>query len=110
MPVNGCDDVRVDDVTKSRLVHNEVIFRSVNEQVLALEERFGSREGGFVCECADTGCLETVFLRLDEYERTHDDPRRFVVVPGHERPEIENVVERHPYYLVVQKKDPAPQI
>ncbi len=100
----------MDEVTKSRLAHNEALFRSINEQVLALEERFGSREGGFICECADTGCLETVFLPLAEYERIHRDPRRFFVVPGHERAEIETVVERHPSYLVVEKKARTPQI
>ena len=100
----------MDEVTKGRLAHNETIFRSINTQVLALEERFGSREGGFLCECADTACTENVFLPLDEYERIHDDDRRFLVVPGHERPETETVVERHPDYLVVEKKVPIPSI
>lgn len=100
----------MDEVTKSRLAHNEAIFRSINDQVLALEERFGSREGGFLCECADTSCLESVFLRLDEYGRIHEDDRRFFVVPGHERPEIEAVVERHGNYLVVQKRVPVPEV
>ena len=100
----------MDDLTRSRLAHNAVIFRSINEQVLTLEERFGSRDGGFVCECADVGCVGTVFLRLDEYKRIHDDVRRFFVVPGHERPEIETVVEHHSNYLVVEMKIPIPQI
>lgn len=99
----------MDEVTKSRLAHNEVIFRSINEQVLALEERFGSREGGFLCECADAACSENVFVRLGEYERIHEDPRRFVVVPGHEKAELEIVVERYPAYLVVEKKVPVAQ-
>src|SRR5512133_4026356 len=97
----------VDEVTQSRLAQNEALFRSINEQVLALEERFGARDGGFLCECVDTACVEHVVLRLDEYERIHDDPRRFFVVPGHEQPEIETVAERHPKYLVVQKKVPV---
>ena len=100
----------VDEVTQSRLAHNEALFRSINEQVLALEERFGARDGGFLCECVDTACVEHVVLRLDEYERIHDDPRRFFVVPGHEQPEIETVAERHPKYLVVQKKAPVSRI
>jgi hypothetical protein len=100
----------VDEVTTSRLAHNEAVFRSINEQVRALEERFDSREGGFLCECADTGCAENVFLGLDEYERIHEDDRRFFVIPGHERPEIETILERHPTYLVVEKKVPVPEI
>jgi hypothetical protein len=96
-------------MTKSRLAHNEAIFRTINEQVLSLEERFGSRDGRFICECADTDCLETVSLGIDEYQRIHDDDRRFFVVPGHERPEIETVVERHADYLVVEKTILVPQ-
>jgi hypothetical protein len=100
----------MDEVTTSRLAHNEAIFRSINDQVHALEERFDGREGGFLCECADTRCAQHVFLRLDEYERIHDGDRRFFVIPGHERPEIETIVERHPEYLVVEKKVPVPQL
>ncbi len=100
----------MDDLTKSRLAHNEAVFRSINEQVLALEERFGSRDGGFLCECADPACAENVFLRLDEFERIHEDQRRFFVVPGHERLEIETVLERHTDYLVVRKNVPVRQI
>jgi hypothetical protein len=108
--VKACDDAGVDEPTKSRLAHNEAIFRSINQQVLALEQRFGSAEGGFVCECADAGCAETTFLRLDEYQRIHSHDRRFFVVPRHEQPEIETVVEHHPKYLVVEKKVAVPEI
>jgi hypothetical protein len=99
-----------DKTSQRRFAHNEVLFRSINEQVLSLEERFGSREGGFLCECADTSCSETIFLSLDEYERIHSDERRFFVVPGHEVTEIETVVERHANYLVVEKNVPVPDL
>jgi hypothetical protein len=100
----------VDEVAKVRLAQNEAVFRSINEQVLALEERFESQEVGFLCECANAACSKTVFLRLDEYQRIHEDHRRFFVVPGHERPEPETTVERHPTYLVVEKKVPVPEV
>ena len=100
----------MDDVAKSRLVHNEALFRAINEQVLFLEERLGNRDGLFLCECADIACLEKVSLHVDEYARIHDDERRFFVVPGHERAEVETVVKRHPNYLVVEKKVPVSQI
>lgn len=100
----------VDETSERRFAHNEVVFRSINDQVHALEERFGSREGGFLCECADTTCSETIFLSLAEYERIHADERRFFVVPGHEVTEIETVVERHADYLIVQKNVPVPDL
>jgi hypothetical protein len=99
-----------DDLSTRRSAHNEVLFRSINDQVRALEERFGSREGGFVCECADAGCSQTIFLSIEEYERIHADGRRFFVLPGHERTEIESVVERRPGYLVVEKHVPIPEL
>ena len=100
----------VDETSKHRFAHNEVLFRSINDQVLSLEERFGSREGGFLCECAEASCSETIFLGLEEYERIHADERRFFVVPGHEVIEIETVVERHANYLVVEKNVPGPDL
>jgi hypothetical protein len=33
-------------------------------------------------------------MRVDEYERLRHNPRRFAVVPGHELPDIEAVVEQ----------------
>jgi hypothetical protein len=99
---------QVDETSQRRFAHNEVLFRSINETVLELEERFGSGDAGFLCECADVSCSETVFLRLDEYHRIHAAERRFFVVPGHEWPEIETVVERHAGYFVVEKHVPIP--
>jgi hypothetical protein len=43
-------------------------------------------------------------MTLVEYEAIRAEPTCFVVVPGHERPEIERVVERHPAYLIVEKR------
>ena len=97
-----------DETSQRRFAHNEVLFRSINDQVLALEERFGSRDGGFLCECANPTCTETIFLSLDEYERIHANERRFFVVPGHEVTETETVVERHANYLIVEKNLPLP--
>jgi len=42
-----------------------------------------------------------------EYEAVRANPRRFMVVAGHERLDAETVVERHPEYLVVEKLDQA---
>jgi dissimilatory sulfite reductase (desulfoviridin) alpha/beta subunit len=37
----------------------------------------------FICECANTDCMEIVRLDLDEYEAARQNPRRFFVAPGH---------------------------
>ena len=100
----------VDEASQRRSALNEALFRSINEQVVRLEERFGSRDGGFVCECADATCSQTIFLSLEEYGRIHAVERRFFVVPGHEVTEIETVVERHATYLIVEKNVPVREL
>jgi hypothetical protein len=45
-------------------------------------------------------------MSVGEYEALRKDGTRFAVVPGHEVPDIERVVERHQAYWVVEKQDP----
>lgn len=82
----------------------EINGRQVNE---AIEPR-GRPEGMavFVCECGHLGCSETVEIPVLEYEEVRTDFDRFLVVPGHEIDEVDEVVERHPGYLVVVKREP----
>lgn len=93
----------MDDVSKQRLIHNEHVFRAVNDEVQALENHYGTTSGTFVCECSDVRCAAKVELPLAEYERLRANARRYVVLPGHETGAVEDVVERHESYLVVQK-------
>lgn len=81
----------------------EVNGRRVNEAI----ERGASGPGTavFVCECGRIGCTETVELSISEYEAVRSGFERFLVVPGHEMEEIEDVVERHGSYFVVAKRD-----
>ncbi|MGZ4307849.1 MAG: hypothetical protein ACXVZN_02570 [Gaiellaceae bacterium] len=60
----------------------------------------------FSCECADAECVETIAMTVDEYEAVRAKATQFAVVPGHEAPDIERVVERHPNYLVIEKEHP----
>jgi hypothetical protein len=98
----------VRDETQERLGANEAVFRQINERI----ER-GHWPGeedelvGFRCECARLGCTELVELSVRAYEEVRRDPRRFIVRPGHEHAEIEDIVESRPGYLVVQKRDQA---
>jgi hypothetical protein len=45
-----------------------------------------------------------VKLPLDDYKRWHEDDRHFVVLPGHEYPEIETVVEANEDYFAIEKR------
>jgi len=93
----------VDELARRRLAHNEELFRSVNEQVEALHERLGGGDALFVCECSDPECTSSIPLTAAEYEHVRLDDQWFVLLRGHENPELERVVEEHDDYLVVEK-------
>jgi hypothetical protein len=87
-----------------RVAQNEILFRQVNERILQVEgDRWRVDPVDFMCECGDIGCMRSVRLSLAEYERVRADAAHFGVIPGHELPDVERVVETHPTYLVVEK-------
>jgi hypothetical protein len=89
-----------------RIAENEVAFRALNERISEWPEHQGATARiVFVCECGDDTCFERLSLNRAEYEAVRADPRYFAVVPGHEKPEVESVVERHAGYFVVQKNE-----
>ncbi len=98
----------MDDELQRRLAANETVFREVNEGI----ER-GQWPGEdddpvrFRCECARLGCNLLIELTLTEYEEVRAHPRRFMMIDGHQVPELERVVERHEGRLVVEKLDEA---
>jgi hypothetical protein len=101
----------VEGKKQQRAGANEATIRDVNEGI----ER-GQWPGeedtpvGFRCECARLGCNQLVELTVREYERIRSNPRRFVIVRGHEFPEVEAVVETRPGYVIVEKRDQAGQV
>jgi hypothetical protein len=99
------------DERAKRIGLNEAVFRDVNERVQSINEDFGGRleTAEFVCECGSVECTDRIRLRLSLYESIRADPTWFIVKDGHEIPDVEDVVERHEGFVVVQKKagDPA---
>jgi hypothetical protein len=60
-----------------------------------------------VCECADLACTQQLVVPVEDYERVRSDPALFFVVPGHEWPSVEDVVEATPGFNVVRKHEGA---
>jgi hypothetical protein len=87
-----------------RLAENEVLFRRANDEA-ARRTRTSSlpAELEVVCECADRDCHQTLTMPMAEYEWLRQNRWRFVVLPGHEAPAVEEVVERFDGYVVVEK-------
>lgn len=104
------------DEGERRRARNEALFREVNERIVELESGLGGYERddalliGFVCECPREDCSELIELTHGQYESVRNDPRRFLVVPGHEDGDIAHVVERHSHYLVVEKTGEAAEV
>lgn len=93
---------------KDRIALNEAMFREGNERTSAWEEHQAAppeQKLSFMCECADPECRERVPLTMPEYERVRADPMHFAIVPGHELPDAENVIERHDDYAVIEKHE-----
>jgi hypothetical protein len=88
-----------------RIAHNESVFRALNESLEASLHR-GRPDGdraGFICECGDPACDEIVRVELPAYESVRANARLFVVLPGHEAPDVEDVVSDRDGYVVVRK-------
>ena len=88
---------------EERLAQNEVRFREINEAAQPQRESQGT--GRFICECADRSCLVWLDVPVDVYHETRQHPRRFIVTAGHEVPDLESIVERHPGFFVVEKPE-----
>lgn len=95
---------------EERAARNESLFREVNDQVVALAWHATDETVGFVCECSDADCAERLHVPLGVYQDVRSNPRRFIVVPGHERVELETVVDRNDGYTVVEKEGVAGRI
>jgi hypothetical protein len=94
----------VEDVSNTRIGLNESLFRETNEGIeRGLWPAEDDQRVPFRCECARPQCAEPVRLTPVEYARVRANPRRFVVVAGHEVARAEFVVERHGDYLLVEK-------
>jgi hypothetical protein len=92
----------------ARAERNEQAYKDHNERRAEMDEEGGVPEDEpvpFACECDDPGCARAIELPLAEYERASAPIDQFVIVPGHEDPEVEVVVETHDSDLVVSKPD-----
>ena len=99
--------------SEERVARNEALSREFNERVEHVADSFDVQGEGqsqrieFVCECGRLDCLDRIELTRGQYEAIRADPRRFVVVLGHEDPKIARIVELHGKVAVVEKLDDA---
>jgi hypothetical protein len=99
------------DERSRRIGQNEGVFRAVNEEIESLNRGLAAisdRKLHIVCECGHLSCAEPLSVGIDEYERIRAKSALFFVVPGHDLPSVERIVERHGTYDVVRKDDGGP--
>jgi hypothetical protein len=100
----------------ARQARNEAQVREINERIESFNkslEEHGFRDElmrfQFQCECGAgaggaPGCEEQVEMTLQEYEEVRAQDDRFLVRPGHENPQLEDIVRQTERYVIVDKK------
>jgi hypothetical protein len=99
----------MDDDQVERLAKREALLRAANEEIARIDAGF-STDGAaleIVCECARSDCVELIAVSPTDYRKVRSEPRRFLLVAGHELPEIERVADRFDGFVVVEKVEPT---
>jgi hypothetical protein len=92
------------DERERRIALNEAAFRVANERRESWPERQDAEEPlSYYCECANPDCRLTVAAERDLYERVRSNSRHFLIVPGHDVPDVEAVLEATEDYAVIEK-------
>jgi hypothetical protein len=107
-----------------RLAENEVFFRQQNRAIergfaklnkLAKEENHVELINDddmllqFYCECSNEICRQRISLRRSQYDQVHKADDKFVVICGHEIPDVEQIIMKTDDYCVIQKKMEPPK-
>ena len=91
-----------------RIGRNEALFREVNENIERISATLEVNDETLkiLCECGVPTCLEQLDVPVADYERVRAASTLFLIKPGHEHADLEEVVEEHDSYHVVRKRDP----
>ena len=99
------------DERARRIGENEALYRSVNEKIEALSAAFGviTETMSVVCECGNASCAEQIEVSIPVYERIRSDPTLFIIRPGHEIPDVEDVLETTQRFAILRKRPGTPE-
>jgi hypothetical protein len=92
----------------ARQARNEALFREVNERIAELGESARAWSPGdtveIFCECgAEDGCGARITVPVGVYDGVRQQDDRFLVLAGHEVPELERAVQWTDEYVIVDK-------
>jgi hypothetical protein len=84
------------------------VYRELNDQLAQLDSTFhASKPAATIrvtlrCECGNPACVRAIPMMLSDYERVRAEPRRSVIAPNHEDPEVEVVIGGDRFHSVVE--------
>jgi hypothetical protein len=96
-----------------QLAQNEEVFRRINEKVdvVALSHGRDHHRYEFFCECSDLASIERLSWTLEEYSFARADPKRFVVLKGHDLGgELDHMVAEDRDHVFVEKDGAAGRV
>jgi hypothetical protein len=105
-------DVGIDPTSPRarRLRQNEELMEQLNRRIERTldeirEDDDEERDApiAFLCECSHLDCRARISLAPSRFDRIHRDPEVFILVPGHEIPDVERVVDQEGDFLIVRK-------
>ena len=104
------EDVDPTSPRARRMRENEELMEELNRRMERMLEEIREEEDddpdapiAFLCECSHLDCRERIQLEPSRFDRIHRDADVFILVPGHEIPEVERIVDQERDFLIVRK-------
>jgi len=86
---------------EERVLQTEAFFRDVNDVIARTRGSNGSR---FLCECANPFCNVTFEMSGHDLQTLHATPGNYVILAGHDIPDLQDVVQNQNGYEIVRKR------
>jgi len=83
---------------ETRIVQTEEFYRQINDTIARNGKRTDKR---YMCECANVYCNVTMDVTTEDITVLHSMPGYYVILPGHEIPDVEQVVHATAAYTIV---------
>jgi hypothetical protein len=85
-----------------RVRANEETFARANEEIRQAADRHHVDPVPFMCECSAVNCTALIRVPIVDYERVRA-AGGFLVCPDHDDPHVEQVIEDHGSFVIVDK-------
>jgi hypothetical protein len=88
-----------------RAAQNQLLFRTANDRLSELGENVlnSMEEVEFACECENHECTGSIRMRVGQFAAIEGVENRFIVLRGHEEPDVEYTVAERDGFLIVSK-------